>query len=152
MPDLLLSERLAERFVRALLAVCRVDGEVTSDELVALRAEIQALPSTGSLDEEAVLQAEEVTPQDLAAAARGDGLVYRGVAQSPMPAVAEAFVAAALRVVTAASSLDPLVLAQIRAFAVALDCPAPALERVDGLFEASDGELDVPGPGAVDGE
>lgn len=130
MASLLLTSKLTESFLGALLSVCRVDGEVNSEELSAL--ETAAGELTGGRYDQETLLFSQVTPTSFAEAFRSglDG-PFRAAGTSSPAAIAQAFVRAALRIGRADGQLNESELRTICAFALALGTSSNLLKDLD---------------------
>jgi uncharacterized membrane protein YebE (DUF533 family) len=75
---MLVSEDVAEALLGALLAICRADGELNGDEIVAVRRVAAELCGVRFRDEQLLL-VDDVSPDDLTALLAGGEGPYRGM-------------------------------------------------------------------------
>jgi len=130
MASLLLTEEIAQTLLGALLTVCRSDGEVTGDELEALRHAAGEIGGNPAVDSEAFLFSH-VTPRSFAAlVGPGRSMPFRMAGASAPDDIGSEFIRLALKVARADGSLNPSEASAIRAFAEALGVDERELDRL----------------------
>ena len=140
MKNLLLTEDLAHALLGALLAVCRADGDATSEEMKALRIVGDELSGGVRYDNEWLLFFSHVTPRSLAQAVRDAGAAgpFRGQAVSATHLIAQEFVHAAVRVALADGAINPDETRLICGFARELGISSSYIEHLDKSLDEGD--------------
>jgi len=132
MQNLLLTEELAYALLGALLAVCRADGDATTEELRALRVVGDELSGGVRYDNEWLLFFSHVTPRSLAEAVHDASAAgpYRGQAVSSSHLIAQEFVHAAIKVARADGALNEAETRLICSFARELHISSSYIEHL----------------------
>jgi tellurite resistance protein len=140
MRNLLLTDELAYALLGGLLAVCRVDGDASSEELRALREVGDELSGGVRYDNEWLLFFSTVTPRSLAQAVHDAGRAgpFRGQAVSAPHVIAHEFLLAAIRVARADGALNEDETRLIRRFARELHVSAHQLEHLNESLDEGD--------------
>jgi uncharacterized tellurite resistance protein B-like protein len=129
---LLLTDELAQALLGGLLAVCRADGDATTEEMRALRRVGDELTGGVRVDNEWLLFFSSVTPHSLAEAVRQAAAApFRHRAVSGANLIAHQFVRAAAQVGRADGQLNEAEARLIRAFAESLGLSAQEATAID---------------------
>ena len=138
-PERVISQRLGQELAHgilgALLAVCRADGDVNSDELDALRRLADGWPDV-AVDESLLFS--QVAPAALAeliARQAGAASPFRSDGPSDPHALADFFLQTALLVARVDGPLHPAEARAIGAFARALGASAPTLASLEAVLD-----------------
>jgi hypothetical protein len=132
MAHLLLTEDLAHTLLGALLAVCRADGDASTDEMRMLRVVGEELTGRSGANEWRLFFSN-VTPRTFAEAIHqyGHHGPFRGSAVSAPTLIVQEFVRAAVRVGRADGELNDSEIQLICAFATALGVSSKILVALD---------------------
>jgi len=135
--SLLFGEELSHVFLGALLAVCRADGDVNTDELNALREVAQKL-SVAQVNESLLFT--HVHPRTFADVVRrgaGERSPFRSADACDPRRIAELFLDHALGIARIDGPLNAAEARTIRGFARELGSPHQALEKLDAMLDDS---------------
>jgi tellurite resistance protein len=119
-PPLLIDHALAQELVGGLLTVCRADGDVDHTSFAAMRQIAGELLPGLSVDDEAILLDQHVTPRSLAEAVSHGVSPFRSSGRSEPDEIARMFLRVALRAARADGELSEAEARSILAFADAL--------------------------------